>query len=284
MVSSVRIVPLTVADVTTVARFLHAQLNPRLSVHEWARSIVPPWPDPGPHHGLGLWDGDLLVGVYLAFWSKRRIAGEELLFCNLAAWAVLDDYRVDSLRLVRALLRSGADVYTDLSPSGSVVAITERLGFQRLDTTTSLRLNLPSPPRRGFEVVTDASHIAAELQGMDAEVFNDHRDAVAAQHILLRVHGRPCYVIYRNVRRKRLPLFAAIVHVSDPEVFAAGVDALGAHLFAGGTPLLLAEHRIVGGRLSRARIMAGRPKFARSAVLDVAHVDDLYSEITCVPW
>ena len=39
--------------------------------------------------------------------------------------------------------------FTDLSPSGNVVALNERLSFRFLDTTTALVPNLPWPSRPG---------------------------------------------------------------------------------------------------------------------------------------
>ncbi|WP_372593080.1 hypothetical protein [Actinotalea sp.] len=285
MPSSVRVCPVDGDSLGDVALFLHEQLNGRLSAEQWARAIVPPWRTDADGHGVCLRDGDAVVGVYLTFTSRREVGASTRRICNLAAWCVADDYRPHALRLLRALLASGADVYTDLSPSGSVVSIDERLGFRRLDTTTSLRVNLPTVrPRNGPEVVTDGARIAELLTGRDAEIFRDHRDAAAAHHVVVLLDGKPCYVVYRRVRRRNLPLFAALVHVGAPRLFPRAVDALGGHLLLRGMPLLLAEHRISGAPLNRSFTVSGRPKLFLSDQVDAADIDDLYSEITCVAW
>ena len=283
--SSARVCSLEPADTPEVARFLHQHLNSRLSAERWAQAIDPPWRAPGSSRGLGLRDGDALVGVYLAFGSDRMVRGGRLRFCNLAAWCVLDEYRSSGLKLLMGLLRSEADVFTDLSPSGAVVPIDERLGFRHLDTTTSLRVNLPGPTRRrGVELVTDPARIATVLDGDDAQVYRDHAGSTAARHVVAMVDGQACYVIWRRVTRKRLPVFASLVHVGAPSLLDRALGPLGAHLLARGAPVLLAERRIAGGPLRGARVIAGRPKLFRGDRVEPGDVDDLYSEIACVPW
>lgn len=285
MTDTPQVEPIDDASVPEVARFLHENLNPRLSVDEWARAIVPPWPVAQPHHGFCLRVGQNLVGVYVAFFSERVVAGRVWTVCNLAAWCVLDGYGAHGLRLLRALLAMGCDVYTDLSPSGSVVTIDERLGFRRLDTTTDVRPSLPAiRVNHRVEVVTDESRIPDLISGADLEVFRSHRGAEAISNVVLLFRGQPCYVIYRRVRRKRLPLFASMVYVGDTALFGRVVGRLSGHLLVRGIPFLLAERRIVGGPVSLSRTIQGRPKLYRGAGVSPADVDDLYSEITCVRW
>ena len=51
-------------------------------------------------------------------------------FCNLGAWCVLPEHRFHALRLLKALLAQDGYHFTDLSPSGNVVGLNERLGFR----------------------------------------------------------------------------------------------------------------------------------------------------------
>jgi hypothetical protein len=101
-----------------------------------------------------------------------------------------------------------------------VVGINERLGFARLDTATALVPNLPLPSRRGVRVLAAPEEIETALTGTDLQVYRDHRGAAAALHFVVRVGEDSCYVIARRDRRKGLPLFASLVHVSDPAVLA----------------------------------------------------------------
>ena len=109
-----------------------------------------------------------IVGVYVAVYSERDVDGEQRRFCNLAAFCVLEEYRAHSFRLMRAILAQRGFEFTDLSPSGNVVALNERLGFAALDTATRLVPNLPRIPRRGLTVSDDPTVVAGVLVGQDA--------------------------------------------------------------------------------------------------------------------
>jgi hypothetical protein len=282
----VDLAPITDDDIGAVAAFLHQHLNARLSADEWARCAVPPWSVDAPNHGFLLRQRDEVVGAYLAFYSERLVDGEPRRRCNLAAWCVLEEHRAHGVRLARAMLRQRDYDFVDLSPSGNVVSLNERLGFTSLDTATALVPNLPLPLRRGVRVLTAPHDIEAALTGDDLRVYRDHRAAAAALHFVVRVGADSCYVIARRDRRKGLPLFASLVHVSDPAVLAKAGHAPYRHLLLRHRALVtLAERRVAGRppRLSRMQ-SAPRPRMFRSAALESRSVDYLYSELTCVPW
>ena len=276
---------ITRTRVPEVAAFLHKELNPRLSVEAWGRAIVPPWPAVGDNLGFMLKCEDEVVGANVAFYSEREVEGRRTRFCNLAAWCVLQEHRARSVRLLRALLSQPGLHFTDLSPSGNVVAINERLRFHHLDTTTVLVPNLPRASR-GVRVVSDPDEITYRLRGDQRRIFEDHRDAAAAIHVLLTYGERQCYVIARKDTRKGLRVFASLLHVSDPSMLTDVGSRLYAHLLLRhGALVTLAELRIVeeapplSWKLSRPR-----PKMFRSADLSSEHIDYLYSELACVAW
>jgi hypothetical protein len=267
-----------------VGRFLHQHLDPRVSAQTWARAAVPPWRAPVDDHGFLLEEDGRVVGVYLALHSERVVGGHRRHVCNLAAWCVLESHRAHGARLLRAQLARRDVVFTDLSPSGSVPALNRRLGFTDLDTTTVIVPCLPIPTP-GVRVETRPERIEALLKGRDRDLYRDHRDAAAARHVVLVAGDARCYVMYRKVRRKGRSGFAAVLHVGDPELLRRSGGALSRHLLRHGVVLLLAELRVVGQapRLSR-RLPASRPKMFRGAGVAPGDVDDLYSELTNVPW
>lgn len=282
----VDLAPITENDVGAVAAFLHQHLNSRLSAAEWARYVIPPWRVEAPNHGFLLRQDDQVVGAYLAFYSDRLVEEMPRRFCNLAAWCVREDHRAHGVRLVRAMLRQRDYDFVDLSPSGNVVTLNTRLGFEVLDTATALVPNLPLRSPRGVRVVSRSEDIESVLTARDLAIYRDHRDAAAALHFVVRVRDEICYVMARRDRRKGLPLFASLLHVSDLDVFAkAGYAPYWHLLLRHGTLVTLAERRIVGRppRLSRMQ-KSPRPKMFRSSELGAGSVDYLYSELTCVPW
>jgi hypothetical protein len=283
---SVALAPITDADLPAVGAFLHRHLNRRVPADAWVRALRVPWKVDAQDHGYLLRDGEDVVGAYLAFYSDREIDGRRERFCNLGAWCVLPEHRFRGLRLLKALTSRPGLHYTDLSPSGSVVALNRRLGFTHLDTTTVLVPNLPWPPLPGdARVVVDPRRIEEVLTGPELDRYRDHASTAAARQVVLVGDGRTRHVVLRRVRRKDLPLFAAILHVSDPPLPAGSWRALSRHLLVRhGLPVTLAERRITGPAPAWAvGPVRSRPKMVRST-LPPDRIDDLYSELTCVPW
>lgn len=282
---AVELRPIAPADVNPVAEFLHTQKNARLTAADWAAAITPPWADESPNHGFLLRAGERLVGVYLAFYSRREIDGRPERFCNLAAWCVLDEYRSLGLRLLHALLAQKNYHFTDLSPSGNVIALNARLKFVHLDVATALVPNLPWPlwsPQ--VRVISEPQEIERALRGRDLEIYRDHAHAAAARHVVVVKGHESCYVVFRKDRRKNLQLFASILYVGNPKLFRTVNKYVFRHLLVRhGIPLTLAGLRVVGDRPKPSIMLKSpRPKMYRSAHLRPDQIDYLYSELTCV--
>lgn len=284
---AVEVYPISGAEMPAVARFLHEQLNPRVTVDAWERAVAVPWKVESPNHGFLLRAGGQVVGACLAFYSERMIDGRAEPFCNLGAWCVHPEYRFHGLRLLKALLAQDGYHFTDLSPSGSVPAINARLGFRFLDTTTALLPALPWPSLPGRQrISSDPAVIDAALRGAERDVYLDHAGAAAARHLVLIRGQRRCHVIFRRDRRKRLPVFASILYVSDPALFRAMARPLARHLLLRhGVLAALVELRVAPDRPRWSVLLgAARKKMFMSASLAPHQIDNLYSELVCVAW
>jgi len=286
--SRVTVSPITDADVPRVAAFLHANMNGRVPTKQWATALAVPWSVEQPNFGYMLVDREEVVGAHLAFYSTRVIDGRPERFCNLAAWCVLPEYRLQGVRLLKALLAQPGYHFTDFSPSGNVVKINGRLGFRHLDASTSLMPHIPWPtlPRRRTIVSSDAAVIARVLTGRELALFCDHAHTQAARHLLLVRGDEQCYVVWRRERWKRLPFFASILHVSNPRLFREMRRRACRHLLIRHRmAAALTEDRIVRHRPRLSfRIRPPRPRMFLSDTLEPAQVDYLYSELTCLAW
>jgi hypothetical protein len=286
-VEAVGLGPITSSDIERVATFLHAHLNSRVSAAAWEAAMRPPWSNAWLNHGFFLQHHREVVGAYLAFYSDRMIDGRLERFCNLGAWCVLEQYRAHGLRLVRGLLGQRGYHFTDLSPSGNVVAINQRLRFLLLDTTTAAIPNLPWPVlARGIRVSSADDEVARTLTGQNSDIYRDHVHTAAARHVVITRGDDHCYVIWRHDRRKGLPFFGSVLYVSDPELFGQAALQFSRHLLLRHRVLLtLAERRVVGYRPPRSiTLPRPRPKMFRSDRLKPDQIDYLYSELTCVAW
>lgn len=279
--------PIGPEDLDRVGAFLHDHLDRRLSAREWAAAARAPWAVDSRDHGYLLSVGDRVVGVYLAFRSTRTVRGRVEQVCNLGAWCVEDAYRAHGLRLLRALLAQRDVTFTDLSPSGPVVALDERLGFRRIDTPTSLVPALPWPATGGVVVSSDPAYIELTLRGADRAIHRDHRDAAAARHVVITRGDEYCYVVLRRDTRKGVRCFGTVLYASNPALLRATLRAVAGHLLAHDrVAALLVEDRFVGGRRAPGGVVVrrlGRPRMVRGDA-DLGSTAYLYSELTCVAW
>jgi hypothetical protein len=277
--------PIMPEAVGEVGDFLHRSMGERVSRDSWIQAMNVPWSADAPNHGYLLRAGGDVVGAHLAYYSRREIRGQVLDICNLGAWSVDPDYRLSGLRLLKALLAQDNYHFTDLSPSGNVVPINERLDFSYLDTTTALTLNTSPVPSRAA-VSSEPEAVEAYLSEEDHRIYLDHRDTAAARHAVLLHGSRSCYIMFRHDRRKGLSLFVSILHVSDPDLLHRHFGAFSRFaLRQHGAVATLSELRVVRRRPPLSKLIPRpRPKMFRSSVLTAHDVDYLYSELECLEW
>ncbi|RZT18502.1 hypothetical protein EV589_2762 [Mycobacterium sp. BK558] len=283
--SPVEVQPITEADIPAVADFLHRSISSQLSTADWTRAMTPTWEVSQPNFGYLLREEGRVVGAHLALYSERMIDGRLHRICNLGTWCVAEQHRAAGLRLLRSLLRQKGYTFTDLTPNRTIVALNERLGFTRVDTTWMLAPNIPWPVwSRVVRVVDTRNEIDALLGGQDRKIYRDHVQAAAARHVVLTKGDRHCYVMFRADygRIKRRPTFATILYVSDRELFGVCAPYLYRYLLLRhGLPATLAEMRVVERRPPRSVPVAGPSKMYLSEDLEPDQIDDLYSELTC---
>jgi len=283
--ATIEVLPIDAADVVDVARFLHAELNESVSAAAWMQLLQPPWGATGPNRGFQLRADGELVGVYAAVYAERMVEGAPVSICNLAAFCVRAEHRMHGLKLVRALLKQRDQAFTDFSPSGNVVAMNERLGFRRLDTSTRLVVNLPRWPRRDIRLSDSPARLQSVLQGTDAQIYRDHRESGAARHLLIERADEYAYLVFRADARKGLRLFAAPLYVGgDPAVLGTAWNDVRAYLLRRHRLLFcLAEHRLLPAARGLGReLRHPRPKMVRGDTPDA--IDYLYSELALVSW
>lgn len=283
-----KVVPIQPADLPRVAAYLHAHHHNRFTAEEWEKSgIASPWgEEPPPNHGYMLLDGDRIAGVIVAMYSTRLVEGQQVVLCNLSSWHVLPGYRPHSLRLLQAALGQENVHFTDLTPTEDVQKMNLRLGFEYVETTTALIPNLPWLSS-ATEVIVDRDEIGRRLEGRQLQIFREHQHAIPAHHALLIRQGRSCYVVYKRERRRKLPVFASLLYVSDPDVFPDMARPFFAHLlFRHGAVATLVDSFIVDYQPALSfRLHGHRPKMVRLDGLSAEKIDALYlySDLPALP-
>ncbi|ERG64552.1 hypothetical protein L332_08840 [Agrococcus pavilionensis RW1] len=283
----VELAPITDDDITDVSRFMHDHHNRGVAPERWSRALRTRWSASAPHHGYLLRADGRIVGAYLAYFSDREIDGRIERFCNLGAWCVLEPHRAQGLRLLMALLRMRGYHFTDLSPSGSVIALNRALKFAELDTTTSIMVNLPwRSARRDVRISSDPAVVRATLSGAERQIYADHEEAAAARHLVVMAGDEHCYVIFRRDQRKRIRAFASILYVGNADLFRVAARQVGGHLLLHhGIAATLMEQHVIGDRPRWAvALERARPKMFKSSTLPADRIDYLYSELVGLEW
>ncbi|WP_232425681.1 hypothetical protein [Mycobacterium sp. JS623] len=281
---TVELAPITDADVAAVADFLHTNHNDRVP---WALACsTVPWKGEAPNHGFMLRDGQRVVGTLLALYSERLVAGRLERFCNLGSWCVLPDYRSQSISLVNAVLAQEGYNFTILSPAKRPQEMLPWFRFRFFDTSAALIPNLPWPTLPGrTRISADPDVIERTLAGTELKLYRDHALALAVHHLVLTRGQDTCYVMYRKVRYRGAPVFAILLHVSNPELFHRALIPLTRHLLLRhGLVATLAELRIIEHEPYLSFKLNNWPKAYRSESLEPGQIDYLYSELVCVPW
>ena len=279
---AVEIRPITDADIADVADFLRAHMSPQ---DTWARVCVPPWKVNAPNHGFMLRDGQRMVGVLLAFYSERLVAGRTGTVLQPRRMVRPARIQIPQHPTLMAALAQDGYHFTSFTPIERTRIILSRLKFRPLDTSAALIPNLPWPTLPGrTRISAKPDVIERTLAGAELELYRDHAQALAARHLVL-IRGRDsCYVMYREALSRGLPC-AVLLHVSNPDLFHRALFPLTRHLLLRRRLVVtLGELRTIGHRPRLSVKRTAHPKMYRSTSLEPEQIDNLYSELVCVPW
>jgi len=232
--------------------------------------------------GYALLDKDQIVGILGMLFSYRTVRGVERRFCNLHSWYVLPAYRGKSLALMRPALRLQDCTLTDLTPTDAVCEITQRLGFQPLDSR--LRILAPMPAgriERSASLLTGEEEILAVLNESERRLYADHMHR-GLGHLVVQSDNCYCYVIFAEVRRYRVP-YAHVHYINCRERFAKHQVMVRRHLtrstnarFAAVDERLVRETRL----LFSFRLPFSTRQMFRPAGVSASDVDSLYTEVS----
>jgi hypothetical protein len=262
-----------------VGRFLHENLNRKISVQAWVNSLTHPWSDVRPNYGMQMRDGDRLVGVFCAIYSDQTVNGKSEKFCNPHTWCVLEDYRNHGISLVLSIIKQRGYHFTMLTPNPKVAEIFRSLKFKDLGKEIAYFPNLPAL-RFGQSIVESRPDaIAQHLSPAARRDYELHRDIPWLRFLAFGTPGDICLVVYKAGRWKRLPS-ARLLHVSDAAAFGRHLPLLRNHFLRKGFATTSVETRMTAGvpRLAY-RIQRRQGKLFMSSTLNDAQITDLYSEL-----
>ncbi|MBF0358383.1 MAG: hypothetical protein HQL70_07220 [Magnetococcales bacterium] len=278
------ILPIKDSDLVPVCDFLHANLPSQITTDNWLAAFRLQWSNNRPNHGFMLIHEDRIVGVVGAFYSQQLLRGKTVDICNIHSWTVLPEYRSDSIYLLIKIIRQPGFHFTILTPRAQEMEIYRFLKFRTIITRMVITANFPWPFARltGLRSVTDTGKLQQVLKAEDGRIHCDHTALPWLKHIAVGVGDKFCYVIYQCIKLKNLPV-AAVLYVSDPELFDRYRLALGHALFLRGLLFMRVESRFQTA-LPKLSIVQKypNPTLVLSDLLVDADVKNIYSERTAL--
>ncbi len=194
----------------------------------WFLLLSKKWSPEHDHFGYVLLDEESVVGFIGAFFAERNIDGKQFIICNLFCWHVLEDYRKESLLLLRPILNLQNTTITALTSSLGATAIYKRFKFKELEAQVKIFPFVPSLSlRTGIEFLTVPDLIQARLlREEEQKIVLDHTFPSCC-HLLLtdKKTGDYCYLLYSRVRKKGL-YFTQVCFISNIDMFVRNFGRL----------------------------------------------------------
>ena len=277
--------PIQDRDLPEIAAYWHRHLNPAIPTATWVAAFRRGWlPDP-PNHGFKLLADGVLVGTLGAIYSRQRIDGQDLDFCNLTSLVVDEAHRARSMDLISACLSQKQFRFTNFTPTESVAKMLRLFRFRELRAGERVLAHAPLPPRLfGIAALERPARLAAALTGQDAKLWQDHREIPWLRSFAVGRGKAWCVVFWKPSNIKGLPA-ARILGVSDPQLFARWHRAIGGHL--------LLRHGVFGSRIDEHLLCKGdalgvyrpvkMPRLYRGPELADEKIGFLYSELAALP-
>lgn len=236
----------------------------------------------GENRALGIPFGHIMrtdgraQGVALTIASRRPDHGErERVHVNYAAWYVAPDQRWRAPLMMRALIRTPCDVFTDLTPSTAVRAILPSFGFKQI--TQGIVLDIAALHQGGGEVL-DLGAVPTQTRAL----LSTHA-RFGGQAVALRSRdGALTPILYKIVKWRGLRA-AQILYCASNRLLHGHLGALAKHLRREGIGLIKLDAS-VDGPPPRGWLRKGRElRFVRGPTRpDVT--DYLGSELSLFDW
>jgi hypothetical protein len=258
------------------------------------------WDGDRDDRGFVLDDGGRIVGFLVVAYSRRRVDGRDVGFCNMGSWYVEPPYRASSLALLRSLLALDDLTIWNLTANSTVRAIMEKHGFEvisreRFFCGPGAALARGASP--ACKVLDDPKVIEAIVSEEHRRILRDHLP-YGCGHYALAEDGDYCFVVTkrrplsgqwflprwlpRRVVLRNYPV-SDLLHVSEPGLAQKHWARLQRRVMRRERTVgLTAEGSFLGFEPPRAVRIPHEVHVYRRRT-DVRAIDALYTEIIFLP-
>lgn len=184
-------------------------------------------PDGAQRYGYCLDAGTRLVGAILLIATERQVNGVPAVFCNVASWYVLEDFRAYAQLIVSMALKHKHFTYTNVTPAPHTWDIVEKQGYTQYCGGLFFALAALKPRRSGTSI--ERFDAARHADVPDHDMLKRHQ-ALGCDVIVVREGARLDGMVFRRyrIRGGKLTLPAMfVIHAPDRERLVAFAGNLG---------------------------------------------------------
>ena len=224
--SRAKVRPAIAADIETVCRLLHEQMNRRLLPERWRRITTYGWLADKPDFGRVADDGGRIVGFVGSVYADREIAGRRERVVSMSSWYLDKAYRGQGLgfELMGSATADDSATYTMITVSPRNLAMLPKLGYRILDHDRHV-WSASGRPVAGLDIEQDVGRILERVDASQQLMLRDHA-GLPVRPVLISTRDGSCLAVFSVKKKGEDVTYFDALHLSDPGFFAAHAQSI----------------------------------------------------------
>ena len=209
--------------------FLLRKLDPRINKAKWYNIFSHPWSERDSQYGFVLKENDIIKGFIGTIKSNRIINNNQVSYCNITSWIVLDEIRRYSIDLIIKCLEIH-DHISVFSANQETDLIYRKLGFSCIDNkryVIDLKKTIPKQQNNRLKISFESKKFKQKLNKNDYRIHINHLQF--ARFCYLFAENRECFLVFRITLNKFNERCAHIHYVSCSNFFCRYVYDFSVH-------------------------------------------------------
>jgi len=278
--SRAKVRPAIAADIETVCRLLHEQMNRRLLPERWRRITTYGWLQDKPDFGRVADDGGRIVGFVGSVYADREIAGRRERVVSMSSWYLDKAYRGQGLgfELMGSATADDSATYTMITVSPRNLAMLPKLGYRILDHDRHV-WSASGRPVAGLDIEQDVGRILERIDASRQLMLRDHA-GLPVRPVLISTRDGSCLAVFSVKKKGEDVTYFDALHLSDPCFFAAHAQSIADSLLPPGKAVLAVDRRLLADHKADGAVEPiPVARYYKSQRLAPSEVDNMYSEL-----
>lgn len=266
-----------------VARFLHEDMNPKISYERWLSLIDGRWAADDAGYAIIAEDGGEIVGVLAAIYADRQINGRDVRTCNLSSWYIRKAHRGGGLgfKMMSTALSEPDVTFTTYSSNAPALSVCLKAGMTTLETHRMVWHTRGELAKGELVVMRDMEAAAHLTDPVSQRALKVHADLNVHPLVFRTEDGDVCTVVLSIKRKGEDIAYHEALYISDRELFAKNARALADAILPSSQALMSVDSRLLAGQGAEPDELWELPvnRGFQSAGLEAHEMDFLYSEV-----